>query len=86
MTCMNLFIFPTKEESFGLVLPEAALTSGCFCVLNRSLPNQMRMSGFNALYFDFGSHAHLHKVYEEKYFTDIAKIILGRIMQNQSIL
>jgi len=82
----NLFIFPTREETFGLVLPEAALAGGVYCVLNKSLAMQAEVSGFQALYFDFGAFNHTHNVdNEEKYFTDIAWLVLGRMKQNEAI-
>lgn len=82
----NLFIFPTKEESFGLVLPEASLSSGCLCVLNQSLQQQLEISGFNALYFDFGSFHHEVKISnEEQYWTDLATLIVGRMGQSESL-
>lgn len=87
MTCMNLFIFPTREESFGLVLPEVVLSSGCFCVLNKSLQQQLEISGFTALYFDFGSFHMNHMVdNEEKYFHDIAYVTIGQMRQNESLM
>lgn len=82
--CSNLFIFPTNEESFGLVLPEASLAGGVLCVLNKSLGMQLEVSGFTTLFFDFGAYNHeLHIENEGKYFKDIAQIILGRMQQNE---
>jgi len=82
--CSNLFIFPTREESFGLVVPEAAL-SGCFMVLNRSLQMQREVSGNEALFFDFGSCHTEHHVANEKYWSDIAFIIAGRMKESEAI-
>jgi len=84
--CSNLFIFPTREESFGLVLPEASLAGGVYCVLNKSLNMMFEVAGLCPIYFDFGSH---HMSFtctnEEQYFSDIAKIVIGRMAQNESV-
>lgn len=82
--CSNLFVFPTREESFGLVVPEAAL-SGCFLVLNRSLQMQREVSGNEALFFDFGSCHTEHTVSSEKYWNDIGFIVAGRMKENEAI-
>jgi glycosyltransferase involved in cell wall biosynthesis len=85
--CSNLFVFPTREESFGLVLPEASLASGCLCVLNKSLDMQVEISGFCALYFDFGSYFRTQQISDlDKYCMDLATIITGRIAQNESLM
>jgi len=83
--CSNLFIFPTREESFGLVVPEAAL-SGCFLVLNRSLQMQREVSGNEALFFDFGSCHQVHTVENpDRYYAQIGFIVAGRMKENESI-
>jgi len=82
----NLFIFPTREETFGLVVAEAAM-SGCFMVLNKSLGVQKEISGNMALYFDFGSFNHHFEIKDPKnYFSDIALIITGQMMHENSIM
>lgn len=86
MMCSNLFIFPTREESFGLVVPEAALASGCFMVLNKSLTMQLEITGHTGLYFDFGSYHTQHAVdNEEVHYSNVANVILGRMQQNEAV-
>jgi len=81
----NLFVFPSREESFGLVVAESGL-SGALLVLNRSLQMQMEISGMTGLYFDFGSYTNnFNVVDEEKYYLDIAKIIIGKAEQDNAI-
>ena len=86
-TCSNVFIFPTREETFGLVLPEASLTSGCLTVCNKSLGMLAEVEGNHGLYHDFGSFHHDFHIEgkKEKYYFDLSKIILGRLARNESI-
>lgn len=86
MMCANLFIFPTREETFGLVVPEMSLASGAYCVLNRSLQMQYEVSDHQALYFDFGSFtSELQTPNLETYLNGIAILTLGRMSQNESL-
>lgn len=86
MQCSNLFVFPTREESFGLVLPEAALAGGVLCVLNKSLQMQLEISGHTGVYFDFGSfHNTTNHPDEAKFLRDVAAIIRGRMSQSEAI-
>jgi len=85
--CSNLFIFPTREESFGLVVPEASLAGGVFTVLNKSLQMQVEISGNNSLYFEFGSHTNTFSPDDPaKYWHDLALIIKARIQENESVM
>ena len=82
----NLFIFPTREETFGLVLPEACLAGGVLPVLNRSLDLMAEITGYNALYFEFGSFVNtLHNDNMPIYFRDLAAIILKRMDINEAV-
>jgi glycosyltransferase involved in cell wall biosynthesis len=87
MLCQNLFVFPTREESFGLVGPEAALSSACLMVLNKSLKMMQEIHGYSGIYFDFGSFDHTFQPKDEfLYLKDVSSIILGRMLQNESII
>lgn len=87
MLCTNLFIFPTREESFGLVFPEACLSSAVIPMANKSLRMLSEVAGNNGLYFDFGSYHHeVHHKNASKYYADLATIILGRMQQNESVM
>lgn len=81
----NLFIFPTREESFGLVGPEAAL-NGCLIVINRSLTMQFEVMGNEAPGFDFGSfHCNTPETKNPEYINAIALAILNRLYANEAI-
>lgn len=82
----NLFIFPTDHETFGLVMPEAAL-SGAFLCINHSLDMTREITGNAAYGADFGSMRRKFRPPDmDKYLEQIALIILGRMKQNESIM
>lgn len=84
--CSNYFLFPTREESFGLVLPEAGL-SGVVGMFNKSLRHLQEISGGHGLYFDFGSYNHkIVQTNVQKYYRDLALIAIGRMERNESIM
>lgn len=87
-TLSNLFVFPTREESFGLVVPEAALAGGCLLLLNKSLDCQAEISGWTTLLADFGSY---NRDFTPGngwgvYLQDLASIIVYRLQHNESIM
>jgi hypothetical protein len=82
----SIFIFPTLEESFGLVGPEASY-SGALVILNRSLTMQFEIMGHMAPAFDFGSHHQLHPpAKEEEYLRAVAAAVLNRLFCNESMM
>lgn len=86
MTVSNLFICPTKSETFGITVAEAALT-GQLLVLNANLPALSELAGpSNALYFTFGSHQQkVDNADWGAFYTDVARIICHRFDQDESL-
>jgi len=86
MMLQNLFIFPTREESFGLVVPEAGML-GCLMVLNKSLQMQFEVSGYTALMADFGSfHQAFVPENEAEYLEEIARVIVGKFNAETALI
>jgi len=82
----NLFIFPTREESFGLVGPEAAY-SGCLVVSNRDLVMMYEVIGNYAPAYHFGSHhQNSPDSKDDKWLMAVANSILARIFMNEAIM
>jgi glycosyltransferase involved in cell wall biosynthesis len=83
--CSNLFIFPTREESFGLVGPEAALC-GVLPMFNKSLLCQFEVMGMTGLFADFGSYQNVFKPESpDNYYTGLALILLERMRNNEAL-
>jgi len=87
--CSNLFIFPTREESWGLVLPEAVLAGGVLPVINHHLDVLPEVTGNRGLRFGFGSWQ-VDLNYEPlggegAYFEAVAGAVLQRMTEEESV-
>ena len=81
----SLFIFPTVEESFGLVGPEAAY-SGALVVANKSLPLLAEVLGLHTPQYNFGSFLeNVDAIKDDNYLQAVAYSILGRISTSDSV-
>lgn len=85
MQLANLFVYPTKIESFGLVLPEAVLAGGVFPVLNASLRMQREISEGAGLFFDFGAY-NLQPEIQPGFFDKAGLVITARMRQNEAVM
>lgn len=85
MMLANLFVFPTMGESFGLIVPEISLSSGALVVCNRSLHQQVELTGNKALYLDFGSHS-VNYAMKPDTLKQYASIILSAMMNDRSVM
>ena len=85
----NVFVYPTRDETFGLIGPEAALSAGCYVVTNKSMDLMGEVMGHMPLGFDFGSY---HREFIpwggnwDGYLNAVALIILGRMAEQEGIL
>jgi len=79
----NLFICPSKSESFGYAPAEAALC-GQLLVLNQNLPMFQEIAGpGSALHFTFGSYQQQVEMPDKAaFFRDMAKIIVHTMESN----
>jgi hypothetical protein len=84
MLLSNLFIFPTREESFGLVGPEAAL-SGTLIIGNKSLHMMREVLG-DVPSFDFGSfYNKVNSIDDPNYLMEISYSILNLLLGDEAI-
>ena len=81
----NLFIFPTLSENCPLILLEAAANK-CLLILNDDFPPLRDFFAENALYFKFSSLLNKTEYSDEdKWFHDVALVILGELNKNKAI-
>ena len=85
--CSNLFIYPTREESFGLVGPEASLSSCVLMVLNKSLTMQYEVNGLKGVYLNFGSFDQILNVPDKEFYLETAtSLILNHLINDEAIM
>ena len=83
MLLSNIFVFPTREESFGLVAPEAALC-GNFMVLNEDLDNQAEIFCRQGTYCHWGSFRRGFEPEDWAVYLDAtAGKLLGKMRQDE---
>lgn len=80
----NLFVFPSVSENCPLILLEAAACKNLL-VLNNSFPVFKDFFAESALYFEFGSLVKNVDYKDiEKYFFEVALIIIGELTRERS--
>lgn len=85
--CSNMFIFPTREESFGLVGVEMPLSTSCITITNKSLQMMDEIHGGFLDSFHFGSFCHNFAAPDQhKYLKDVALLIHNAFLLNKSVL
>ena len=85
MQCMNIFIFPTREESFGLVGVEAGLM-GCLVVTNNSLPMMKEVHGNITTGFEFRSFCNSLNVGDMNLYSYQISILVKSFLKNDKPL
>jgi glycosyltransferase involved in cell wall biosynthesis len=79
----NLFVFPSVSENCPLILLEAAACKNLL-VLNNSFPVFKDFFSDSALYFEFGSSVkNVNYTDEEKYYHEVALIIIGELSRER---
>lgn len=56
LLCSNVFVYPTREESFGLICPEASMSGAKIMILNEDLYMMNEVNANNGLFAGFGSY------------------------------
>lgn len=82
----NVFIYPSQQETFGLVLPEISLASGAMPVINKSLGEMVETSAHNGLLADFGSYnVEWTPTSETVWLDHLAGQIVSQVMNEEGV-
>lgn len=85
MLCANVFIYPTRDESFGLVGVEEILSGAKIVILNKSLELMWEVHGGHGFYEDFGSFNWRDFSDTDEFYRKIARDIIKEFNTNESI-
>lgn len=86
-TCANMFIFPTREESFGLIGVEIPLSTAAITVTNKSLALMSELHGTYTKSFNFGSfNQNVSMPDVSAYLRDISLLIHNAFKMNDVVL
>lgn len=87
MDMTNVYIHPSRVETYSLVTHEAMLR-GNLCCLNYDFPATRELFGSNALYFDFESdrNGRTYEPSEEKFWEDEAKRLLAELQNERALM
>lgn len=87
MQLSNVYIHPSRVETYSLVVHEAALM-GCLLVLNYDLPAMRELFGECAIYMDFSSDR-VDRDYdpnEKAFWSDEAKRMVSELRNNRALM
>lgn len=87
MRLSNVYIHPSRVETYSLVVHEAAL-AGNLVVLNHDFPVMRELFGEQALYMDFGSDRaeRTYQPNEQAFWNDEAKRLIAELVRNRSLM
>lgn len=93
-TLSNVFLLPSKSETYSLVAQEAMLR-GNFCILNQDFAPMRQIYGDNAIYKQFsgnigidGYNGEINTTYQpniEAYFDDLAKAVSYYLIHDKTV-
>lgn len=87
MDLANVYIHPSRIETYSLVVHEAILRGNLVC-LNFDLPPMRELFGEAGIYFDFGSDR-VERTYqpdEQAFWNDEAKRLIAELGQNRAVV
>lgn len=83
--CSNLFVYPTREESFGFVAPEAVLSGAKILVLNNHLRMMHELHSPLCIYADFGSYTKDADTGNKTLYVNLADAVIKTYKENHVI-